>query len=377
MESILLLGSIEAVFLAALLLTKKGRSLSDNVLVGFFILYAFNILLSYGEAYNQAHGFPYPHLVNVSPPLLFLHGPALWLFITTQTQQNFKFKAKQLLHTLPFILVLAYFSLEIFFAAPSQKVAFAVNETYQKQLMFPVIIVGLTISNLGYFSWGLIILKRYNQKIKDYFSRVDTIDLRWLRFLLVGALICYGIIHSLYILNTIAHYTSFKVLHLISFGLGSVYIFILGFYGLKQGNIFVNAPPAATPKPIKLDQPDLLPPTTTEERFVFLLLGYMKEKKPYTEAELTIAKLSDDLKVSVDYLSSILNRQLNKNFFDFINHYRIEEFKIECRNPKNAKLTLMGIAFNCGFNSKATFNRVFKQATGQTPSEYRQEVSVS
>jgi AraC-like DNA-binding protein len=81
------------------------------------------------------------------------------------------------------------------------------------------------------------------------------------------------------------------------------------------------------------------------------------------------------MNVQEEYLSSILNNQLNRNFFDFVNQYRVEEFKTQCLNPQNETFTLIGLAYDCGFNSKATFNRVFKNITSLTPGEYKQSVS--
>ena len=80
--------------------------------------------------------------------------------------------------------------------------------------------------------------------------------------------------------------------------------------------------------------------------------------------------LSKEFGVSADYLSGIINGLLGMNFYDFINHYRVEEFKQMCRDSSKRKLTIIALAYDCGFNSKATFTRVFKKNTGITPGEY-------
>jgi len=101
----------------------------------------------------------------------------------------------------------------------------------------------------------------------------------------------------------------------------------------------------------------------------------MKINKPYLNSELTVAMLADELCVNSEYISLILNRYLKTNFFDFINNFRVEEFKRRLKEPKNHNLTLLGIAYDSGFNSKATFNRVFKNTTGLTPSEYKSSIT--
>lgn len=103
----------------------------------------------------------------------------------------------------------------------------------------------------------------------------------------------------------------------------------------------------------------------------------MQEKKPHHDPDLTLAGLSQLLGVQPEYLSRILNRKIGMHFFDFVNHYRIEDFKALCREKRFSKYTLLGMAYDCGFNSKATFNRVFKNATGLTPGDYAQSVKES
>jgi AraC-like DNA-binding protein len=71
-----------------------------------------------------------------------------------------------------------------------------------------------------------------------------------------------------------------------------------------------------------------------------------------------------------DKLSSVLNSRIKRNFFDFVNYYRIEEFKWVSKQAASKNITIMGMAWDAGFNSKATFNRVFKKVTGLTPGEY-------
>jgi AraC-like DNA-binding protein len=101
----------------------------------------------------------------------------------------------------------------------------------------------------------------------------------------------------------------------------------------------------------------------------------MKEEKPHLNPDLTVARLGELMNMSAENLSALLNGRLNMNFFDFANHYRVEEFKQMCQNPDNKNYSIMGMAYDCGFNSKATFNRVFKKMINQTPGEYLKQVS--
>src|SRR6185437_10563614 len=79
----------------------------------------------------------------------------------------------------------------------------------------------------------------------------------------------------------------------------------------------------------------------------------------------------DALKVHPHELSRIINVALKKNFNDFVNEYRIREIISKMQEPANDRLTLVGIAFDCGFKSKTTFNRVFREMTGKSATEYK------
>ena len=101
------------------------------------------------------------------------------------------------------------------------------------------------------------------------------------------------------------------------------------------------------------------------------MIEYTNHKKPFLNGELTASELADELEMSRHQLSQILNYQLGLNFYDFINEYRVEEFKSRLKLSENNNLTLLGIAYDSGFNSKTTFNTIFKKVTGLTPSQYK------
>ncbi|WP_044200184.1 helix-turn-helix domain-containing protein [Dyadobacter tibetensis] len=97
---------------------------------------------------------------------------------------------------------------------------------------------------------------------------------------------------------------------------------------------------------------------------------YMTQEKPHHNPGLTLGELAGKLKMPPHQLSRIINEGYHKNFFDFINTYRIEDFKMQYEDPKNKHFTMLAIAFEVGFNSKTAFNRAFKKMTGSTPREY-------
>jgi AraC-like DNA-binding protein len=104
----------------------------------------------------------------------------------------------------------------------------------------------------------------------------------------------------------------------------------------------------------------------------FARLGrLMADEKPYRDSELTLLSLATKLSLSPHHLSQLLNERVGKNFYDYINEYRVDEVKRELVNPQKSNFTILAIALECGFNSKSTFNTCFKKNTGLTPSQYR------
>jgi len=100
------------------------------------------------------------------------------------------------------------------------------------------------------------------------------------------------------------------------------------------------------------------------------LLDFINKEKPYLDSNLSLRSLAEQIDIHPNQLSWLLNESIGKNFNEFINHYRVEAFKVLSRDPKNAHITLIGLAYDSGFNSKTVFNTYFKKETGLTPKQF-------
>ncbi|WP_159025533.1 helix-turn-helix domain-containing protein [Aquimarina sp. Aq78] len=100
------------------------------------------------------------------------------------------------------------------------------------------------------------------------------------------------------------------------------------------------------------------------------LLNYIEQDAPYLNSDLTLKSLASHLEIHPNQMSWLINHEFNKNFSEFINHYRVETFKRISKDPKNSHITLIGLAYESGFNSKTVFNTFFKKETGMTPMQY-------
>ncbi|HSM64254.1 MAG TPA: helix-turn-helix domain-containing protein [Gillisia sp.] len=104
------------------------------------------------------------------------------------------------------------------------------------------------------------------------------------------------------------------------------------------------------------------------------LLELLNSEKPYLNPQVSLADLSEKLSISSKHLSQVINQSFNKNFFDFINSYRIKKVQQILKESKDDKLTVLEAMYQAGFNSKSSFNTAFKKETGQTPSEFRKMI---
>nr|PID89378.1 MAG: hypothetical protein CSB01_02300 [Bacteroidia bacterium] len=149
-----------------------------------------------------------------------------------------------------------------------------------------------------------------------------------------------------------------------------VVTFILfGFYGIRHQNIFID-----TNDGINLEVKNNVAYETSGLKEDFAkqkheeLLNYMESAKPYLQPKLSLSILAESLGISPNHLSQIINQYEQQNFNDFVNKYRIDEFIMKAKD--NKQFSLLALAFDSGFNSKSTFNTVFKKHKGQTPSQY-------
>jgi AraC-like DNA-binding protein len=106
------------------------------------------------------------------------------------------------------------------------------------------------------------------------------------------------------------------------------------------------------------------------------LTKLLNDEKLYKTPELTLSELAKRLNISSHHLSQVINTFEKKNFFDYINHKRVEEFKKCVHLPENQKFTFLSLAFECGFNSKTSFNRNFKKVTNFSPSDYLKQENI-
>jgi AraC-like DNA-binding protein len=373
MQFIFFIAAFNALFFAVLMFQKR-KALHDRILV-FWLLYLGFYIGSY--AFLSDSLFTGFHLLSAAfISLLLLQGPFLYLYISALIKENFKLSGKQLLHFVPFVLFNAFLLISSFIPEISQGIRLDHHEgDYNTPFLFHFFLIATVLSGPFYFILSISLFKRLDINIFNNFSFSEEINLDWLRKLVYS----FGVIWTVLMVFATIHH----VFHLFSWifcthGLFlslSVFVILIGYFGLKQKEIFIQYPDQSTGYVTEPRIKYATMPLTEEEarEYVSRIEIFMSSEKPYLDAGLTLPHLANMLQIPSHLLSRIINEKLKNNFFDFINQYRVEEVKSKISEPAFAHLSILGIAFDCGFNTKSAFNRVFKKLTGITPSEYKKK----
>ena len=354
MKAFFVAGIGIAVFIEFLLITKKNKSESDKILTVWMFLIAFHLFLFYlffsGDIYDV------PFLLGVEQPVPILHGIFLYFYVGLLTKQLPKNRKLLVLHFLPICVTYAY--LATFFLLPAdQKIQIYRNHGAGYEWFLLVRWYGLAFFGLFYVTWSALLLRKHEKNIRDQFSNLEKVNLHWLRLLTYG-------------LGGIWLLVIFFRTDVLTYAGVVVFVFLIGFFGVRQGEIFSHGLLLSESTEQKKKYPKSGLTDEASAKLHQALIQLMTENQLYKKSELSIDDLSSKLGVHPNYLSQIINQKEEKNFYDFVNTYRLEEFKRLIAMPRNQNLTLLSVAFDCGFNSKSSFNRYFKKATGQTPSEY-------
>ncbi|MEN6455251.1 MAG: AraC family transcriptional regulator [Prolixibacteraceae bacterium] len=371
MKYIFLIAAFNALFFA-FLISQKRKALHDKILI-FWLIYLGLYTGIYALFSNEL--FMNFHLLSVSfISLLLLHGPFLFLYVSALIDPNAQFTKGKLSHFIPFVLFNLFIVIASFFPEISERIRLDhVESEPGAPHLFNLFLLLTVVSGPFYFALAITLFRKLDIDIFNNFSSYEDTKPDWLRKLVY---IFGGIWTVLMIVATVHH-----VFHMFSWtfcthGLSlslSAFIILIGYYGLKQKEVFIhysdrNAEYVTEPKAKYLG---MSLKETDVEQYVNKLKHFMAAEKPYLDANISLPELAGKLQVPSHQLSRIINERFGVNFFDFINQYRIEEVKSRIANPAYENLSLLGIAFDSGFNTKSAFNRVFKKMTGFTPSEYK------
>lgn len=385
-------GIVIAFFLAGLLLSKKNKSTADKLLSAWLCIMGVHLTFFYFVFTGKA--LHYPWLLGCELPLPFVHGPFLYLYSAALVNRLPVNRKWGLLHFLPVAIIYLYL-IRFFVLSAEQKIYVYQNKGIGYETFELISLIAIIISGIAYIIWSNLLLVQHRKTILNEFSFTDKINLKWLQYLSFGI----GVIWLAVITGTDELIYTAVVL----------FILFMGYFGIKQVGIFTESTPQkikeepkleTTVEEIRYHQPlktsvepdapiDSIIETIDKRKYSRSglsgdmaenlhkeLVQLMDKEKVFSESELSLAQLAKRLGANPNYLSQVINEKEGKNFYDYINTLRIEEFKRLIANPINQRFTILSLAYEVGFNSKSSFNRYFKKETSKSPSEYLRELNI-
>ncbi|MFY0629026.1 MAG: AraC family transcriptional regulator [Flavobacteriaceae bacterium] len=308
---------------------------------------------------------------------VLLIGPVVYFYTKSLLNDSFKLAKRDWIHFIPAILYMIY-SLVIFIVDKIvlDEFYFYADER-DKDLDIWYQVSGL-ISMSFYLILSLRHYARYKKLVFDRVSYAETILFQWIRNFMIAFLGILILRVLFFFLNPDWGEFGSQAWHYISFSFVVFYISINGYANAIKISIFNDA----NTQFINVfseaeEEEEMVQESSLEkdiERWKTKILMLITEKRVYENPKLTLSEIAKSLDTSTRNISSAINSGFERNFNDFINHYRIEAVKEKMRLGEHKTTTLLGIAFDCGFNSKATFNRAFKKSTAMSPKEYLEKI---
>ncbi len=309
-------------------------------------------------------------------PLGFLIAPLFYLYVAYHTERGFALKPVHGLLTVPF-----FASWAIILARPltSERLqSFFADRVFGERWWHCAVIIAIAV---GY----LLRQQRMIRGWSDAIARGDAADssptqLAWIRFLM-------KLFYLLLIVSTLNQIVGFDE-STERWVWASLALLILGItgYGLRisrawtqdeRAPLTVLGGGSSEVREREKDKEGRYKTSNLDNSAITkiqeALIGHVETSKCFLQSNLSLAQLAGRIKVPSHHLSQALNIGMGKNFYDFINDYRVEHAKLELLRPENSSRPILDIAYECGFNSKSVFNAAFKKRTGVTPSSYREK----
>jgi AraC-like DNA-binding protein len=365
-DPILYIGISQSFFSGLMVATKKPLTVASRLMAAllFFICIELTFALINSKVIEM-YSFQF---------ITFTYGPLLYLYVLFMTDRDRKFNWYSLFHFVPFI---GFFVVSVIFRneplVRDLRSFFVPDELISLRIIYGIcFFLSLTIYSILSF----IVIKRHQDNLKNLVSYTSgVITLNWLKIISISFYAAYVILFVLGGLNMIGNYIPFDP-YFIIFGFITLFAFVFSFYGIKQPAIFGET--IGQNGDERKDTEKYIRSGLKEDqanKLLQKLIRFVENQKPYLDRDLNIHELSKMTGIPRHYITQILNENHKKSFFTFINEYRVREVIARFEDPANNNFTILAIAFDSGFNSKTTFNTIFKSLTGMTPSKYREKLT--
>lgn len=360
-----------AVF-AALLLVRyfKLKKSADFWLAALLLLFCSSLItpfIGFANVYDRNQWLTY-FPFNI----VYAYSVCLWFYVLTLTDSKRRFLRKDWLLFIPSALFLAF---RFFLFAQNLEFKDWFDGNFYQPFVSPFVTVTEIIWNSIFLFLAIRHYRKYRAWLDENFSDTEKIKFDWLRnFLYVFTFVLilgtvFDLAGNFFTRLTYIQYFYFEFI----LALATYYLAIAGY--LRSQTIELNFTQTESEKmEVETDaaRKSLLSPNDLE-KLKTKLQNLMATEKPFLDSQLTLAALAKRLNINTTVLSYTINNGFGVNFNDFVNQFRIAEVKNKLTSGAAENLNLLGIAFDSGFNSKATFNRAFKKFTGVSPKDFQEK----
>ncbi|WP_348746711.1 helix-turn-helix domain-containing protein [Tenacibaculum sp. 190524A02b] len=369
-DFIFILGFFTVWVYLFILFKSKEKRASKSILMGILVLVFFVLL----ESYSYIHKLRIGALISFLPAYTakLIIGPLLLLYVRTLFYKRSQFLVKELRLFTPFLVFLIFLAIPIYIYKVSDGASF---------VFFGKIISGYNgvvriFSDcifLTYLYLGLRELKNALALSKNKLSFEIEGNFIWVRYVFTFIIVVISLdifFASSQILFDIFH---FRTQNLVVSSL-VISLFIMAYYGTQKSTILIPYF-LLEEKKERVGNKSVNSNLNTDFKVLEeKLQKVMGKEKLYLNPELTLDLLAKEIGTTNKKLSALFNKYLSTTFYDFINSHRIKTFKQYINLSEYKNLTIEGLAYECGFKSKASFYRVFKKETGMSPTQYKNTV---
>ena len=393
MTTLIAIGSVQALFLAALAFAKPRRSISDALLSTLLALLAAMFATAFA-----ALAYDLPDLLLLLTNAGLLIAPVFFLYTRSLLSHAPGLRRRDLLHFLAYGLSWLYWLGMILAGLEGRLDQYFLESRFSaRSVWFNAVLLAELVCVPIYVFLSLRELAAYRRFIAQRLAYREGVDYRWLVFLTRAVSILWALLAIPDFLSQHGIGPETTPTLLWSFVAATPLVFYLGFFGLRQTSVFQDPGLTAslteplpssetTVEPTKAPSAPQKPTAPTQtpgakyrkagldrsaaQEMLQRLEEVMAQDQPYLDPKLSLGDLAARAEMSAHYLSQLINEHLETSFYDFVNGYRVDAFKRRISRGDHQTRTLLAIALDCGFNAKSSFNRIFKKATGQTPSAY-------
>lgn len=354
-----------SLFLVFFLLTAKTKHKLSNALFAVFLII---IAIDISEPlFNKVVYFP-SDLGMFRSTLAFLQIPVFYLYVLSVCYSDFKLKPQYLLHLIPFLIANLVLLPNFYLVDGASKIDFI--ETRQNRIELKINHIVIHLQIIIYMIAIFMLLRKSKKLYLENYAGTHISSYHWLfQFTVV---LC--VLYLIALLKNIFKFSDYpSVSEGIKVGLVLFQVLMVCWYlfkALNNPDLFRNIDSnLKLVADIVSEERNNEQPVLTED--ILKLKKYMDEEKPFLDPSLTIQDVSNSIEIPTRELSVLINHQLGQHFYDFINSYRIHYAMNILKDETKAKVTILEILYEVGFNSKSSFHTAFKKHTGNTPTAFR------